>query len=208
MSPARLAPLRGLYLTKEVVEKAAPTTTLLDQVAGWLQQLSPGARLEARLIPGTDDVALQYQYVGQTGTAESGRNIRPSNVGFGLTYCLPIIVACLAAPEGSLLLLENPEAHLHPQGQAALGTLLAKTAADGVQVVVETHSDHLLNGVRIAVKSGLVSADCVVNHYFRRDVESGEVMVQSPAVLADGSVSAWPEGFFDQWDAALDQLLA
>lgn len=91
---------------------------------------------------------------------------RPQNVGFGLTQLFPIIVAILAAREGDIILIENPEVHLHPKAQQDVGTLLARVAASGVQVVVETHSDHVLNGVRLAVKSkSIVPADVAI-HFF------------------------------------------
>jgi predicted ATPase len=76
-----------------------------------------------------------------------------------------------------------------------------------VQVVVETHSDHLLNGVRLAVKENLISPDDVLFHFFTREVETGDAFVQSPAVLKNGRLSNWPEGFFDQWDKDVDALL-
>lgn len=192
-------------LPSELVKKIASTTKLNDQVAAWLQFLSPGARLKPARVKGTDEVQLQFNYTSHTETLDQDR--RPANVGFGLTYSLPIIVACLAAPKGSLLLLENPEAHLHPQGQAALGELLARCAADGVQIIVETHSDHLLNGMRLASKQSLISAKDVAMHFFNRSYETGDAKVESPQLLANGRLSSWPDGFFDQWDKSLDALL-
>jgi len=103
--------------------------------------------------------------------------------------------------------LENPEAHLHPQGQAALGELIARCVTDGVQIIVETHSDHLLNGLRLAVKNKHLRSEEVVMHFFSRSVETGEVFVQSPAVLESGRLSNWPDGFFDQWDKNIEALL-
>ncbi len=203
---ARTFPRKGLGLNEALLLKVAPTDSLLDQVSGWIQQLSPGASLRAEAISGTDEVLLQFRYDGRK--EETSSNFyRPTNVGFGLTYSLPIIVACLAAPRGALLLLENPEAHLHPQGQAALGDLIAKCANDGVQIIVETHSDHLLNGVRLAVKANLIDPEKVVFHFFTREVETGDAFVQSPAIFKNGRLSNWPEGFFDQWDKDVDALL-
>ena len=189
-----------------LLAKIVPTAKLLDQVSGWLQELSPGARLRAVRVKGTDEVILQFNYVGRARGMETGA-YRPTNVGFGLTYSLPIIVACLAAPTGGLLLIENPEAHLHPQGQAALGELLALCAADGIQIIVETHSDHVLNGIRLSVKRKYIGADRVQLQYFTRDVTTGDCSIESPAILPDGQLSNWPSGFFDQWERSLDALL-
>ena len=206
VSNGRKFPKEALGVTLPLLEKVAPTGNLLDQVAGWLQQLSPGAQLRAEPVGGTDEVLLQYTFLGRTKEVKT-KPYRPTNVGFGLTYSLPIIVACLAAPEGALLLLENPEAHLHPQGQAALGELIARCANDRVQLIVETHSDHLLNGVRLAVKRSLIAPEQVVLHFFSRSVESGEAFVQTPAILENGRLSNWPVGFFDQWDRDVEALL-
>lgn len=203
---ARTFPRTGLGINEELLNKVAPTDSLLDQVTGWLQQLSPGARLNSTPLGGTDEVLLQYRYDGRLRETTSNF-YRPTNVGFGLTYCLPIVVSCLAARKGALLLLENPEAHLHPQGQATLGELVARCANDGVQVIVESHSDHLLNGVRLAVKRGLIKNGDVVLHFFSRSVETGEAFIQSPAILENGRLSNWPSGFFDQWDKDVDALL-
>jgi predicted ATPase len=206
VATSRLAPRSGFGITTDLLRKVAPTEYLLDQVSGWLQQLSPGVRLEARDLKGTDEVLLEFRYMGKTREAGSD-SYRPTNVGFGLTYNLPIVVACLAAARGALLLLENPEAHLHPRGQAALGELISKCANDGVQVIVETHSDHLLNGIRLAVKRRVISSTDVVLHFFQRKIESGEAFVQTPAIFENGRLSNWPEGFFDQWDKDVDALL-
>jgi predicted ATPase len=189
-----------------MLKQVAPTESLLDQTAGWLQHLSPGVRPRAVAVELADATSLRFSYTG-TSFGSNRRDHRPSNVGFGLTYCLPIIVACLAAPEGALLLLENPEAHLHPRGQSALGLLLARCAADGVQIIVETHSDHVLNGIRVAAKRGEIANDAVAVHFFSRDIETGESSITSPILHANGRFSDWPDGFFDEWTKALDELL-
>ena len=206
VSPGRLFPREHPTLSVELLKQVAPTESLLDQTSGWLQHLSPGVRPRAVAVELADAASLRFSYTG-TSVDSGGREHRPSNVGFGLTYCLPIIVACLAAPKGALLLLENPEAHLHPRGQSALGQLLARCAADGVQIVVETHSDHVLNGIRVAAKRAEISSENVAVHFFSRNVESGESSITSPVLHANGRFSDWPEGFFDEWSKALDELL-
>jgi len=206
VSSGRLFPSEHPCFTAELLNQVAPTTKLLDQTSGWLQHLSPGVRPKAVSVELADAAALRFAYTGTTMDSGS-REHRPSNVGFGLTYCLPIIVACLSAPKGALLLLENPEAHLHPRGQSALGQLLALCAADGVQIIVETHSDHVLNGIRIATKRSKISNENVAVHFFSRDIESGESTINSPVLHSNGRFSEWPEGFFDEWSRALDELL-
>jgi predicted ATPase len=129
---------------------------------------------------------------------------RPQNVGYGITHILPILTACLTASPGSILLIENPEAHLHPSGQSLMGAFLAKTAANGVQVVVESHSDHILNGIRIAVKNELINQNDVAIHFFTSVLET---QVMSPLIDRNGNLDKWPQGFFDQIDIDTTTLL-
>ncbi|MBT2528850.1 DUF3696 domain-containing protein [Streptomyces sp. ISL-99] len=178
--------------------------TLMDQVVAWMQKLCPGVNLAAEEIPGIDSVRLSYGFGGTAGL-DSTRRRRPTNVGFGLTYALPVVVACLSAQPGSLILLENPEAHLHPQGQTWLAYLTVAAVAAGAQVIMETHSDHVLNGLRIAVKDGRLPAASTAVHFFRRHGQAAEII--SPRMGEDGMLSDWPEGFFDEWENSIEQLL-
>ena len=97
-------------------------------------------------------------------------------------------------------MIENPEAHLHPAGQALMGRFLADAAQSGIQILVETHSDHVLNGVRRSVKSDEgITADQVFIHFFRPRSEGGPQII-SPLLDDSGNIDYWPEGFFDQFD--------
>jgi len=182
---------------------AAVRPSLSNQAEAWLSEICPGVSLEAAAIEHTDLVRLGFQFRRPGHPVSAVR--RPTNVGFGLTYVLPVIVACLMATPGSMILLENPEAHVHPQGQSAMARLTCAAAAVGAQLIVETHSDHILNGVRLGVKRGLLQPKDVALHYFRREDEG--IKIQSPSIGPDGMLSQWPTGFFDEWDRSLDQLL-
>ncbi|WP_415949143.1 AAA family ATPase [Streptomyces sp. KLOTTS4A1] len=181
----------------------AASDLLIDQAAAWMGDLCPGVDLQAEAIKGTDAVSLSYGFQGTLGAT---KRRRPGNVGFGLTYVLPIVVACLSARPGTLILLENPEAHLHPQGQTRMATLAASAAAQGAQVIMETHSDHVINGVRLAVKQGRIAPGQTVFHYFRGDGTGADFV--SPRIDADGMLDQWPSGFFDELENTLDQLIA
>ncbi|MGA5873590.1 AAA family ATPase [Streptomyces cinereoruber] len=180
----------------------AASDDLIVQTAAWMGDLCPGVDIRADVIKGADVVSLSY---GFRGTAGATKRRRPSNVGFGLTYVLPIVVACLSARPGTLILLENPEAHLHPQGQTQMATLAASAAAQGAQVIMETHSDHVINGVRLAVKKKLIAPEEAVFHYFRGDGTGVDFV--SPRTDADGMLDQWPSGFFDELENTLDQLI-
>ncbi|MEO3778168.1 DUF3696 domain-containing protein [Micromonospora sp. B11E3] len=185
---------------------AAKSTGLLDQTEAWLREICPGVNLRAEDLRGTDMVRLSYGFGGTAGIKSSNVRYRPTNVGFGLTYALPIIVACLSTGPDRLVLLENPEAHLHPRGQTMVARLACRAVAAGAQMIIESHSDHVLNGLRLAVKDGVLTPNHVALHYFDR-TDDGEIEVSSPEIDPDGMLSQWPRGFFDEWDSALDRLL-
>ena len=170
----------------------------------WLKVVSPGARLTIEdPIVQADALVAGFSFDRRGDIAS--RSYRTTNVGFGLSYVLPVLTALLARP-GSLCLIENPEAHLHPNGQTQLAELFAQAASAGVQVIVETHSDHFLDGVRIAVRNGQLKPNQVAIHYFER--EGVSTSATSPKIQHDGRLSHWPEGFFDQHEDNLARLLA
>lgn len=173
--------------------------TLFHQVRARMQEFFPGCDLKVGTIEGASAVSLRLRSDARSDFQ------RPQNVGFGLTQLFPILVAVLAAEPGDVVLVENPEVHLHPQAQQRIGTLLATVAASGVQIIVETHSDHVLNGMRLAAKAKVIAPDDVAVHFFGSD--RGSVKPLSPKLDVDGRMDFWPEGFFDQFDHALSELL-
>jgi predicted ATPase len=178
--------------------------TVIAQVVDWLQDTSPGSRLDIRKLGDVDALTARYSY-DRKGDVPS-RPFRPTNVGFGLSYVLPVITALISARAGDLVVIENPEAHVHPRGQTKLGQLACRAVAAGVQVIVETHSDHFLDGVRIDVRDKVLSNTDVALHYFSR--HGAEAMVHGPVLQSDGRLSDWPEGFFDQHATNMSRLLA
>ena len=175
---------------------------LIDIADGWLQEITPGVHVGVDQIQDADAVIGGFSF-DRPGDVAS-RQYRTANVGFGLSYTLPVLMALLAPP-GTLCLIENPEAHLHPRGQTRLAELAVRASLAGVQVIAETHSDHFMDGVRIAVRNGLIRPEDVAFHYFERD--GGRTVVSSPRVAADGRLSEWPAGFFDQHEDNLIKLL-
>ena len=176
--------------------------TLAAVLEYWLSSVSPGAHLQLETIDDADALLARFSF-DRPGDVET-RPYRATNVGFGLSYTLPVLVALLSSP-GTLCLIENPEAHLHPRGQTRLAELAVHASRAGVQAIVETHSDHFLDGVRIAVRDGIISPQDVAVHYFERD--GAKATVSSPALDEDGRLSSWPTGFFDQHEQNLAKLL-
>ena len=163
------------------------------QVEQRMRTLFPGCTLELQQAPRANAVTLGLRTSDDTGFH------LPAHTGFGLTQCLPIVIAALSASRGDILLVENPEIHLHPAGQVLMGQFMADVARAGMQVLVETHSDHVLNGIRRAIKAGRLAADQTVIHFFRPRSDD-QPQVVSPAMDDSGNIDSWPEGFFDQFD--------
>lgn len=177
--------------------------SLLTQTIAWEREVSP--RINIKAEKKADQITIEYGFDGM-GQHAPLTNLRSENIGFGISYSLPVIVALLFARPGALLLIENPEAHLHPSGQAKLAELIALVSQTGVQVVIETHSDHIFNGVRKAIKNKMIEADSVAIHFFKH---GGDNHTDSVEIKIDeaGRVVNYEEGLFDQFDKDLDDLL-
>ncbi len=183
---------RDVQVLDELALPEVPTTRL-RQVEERMRTFFPGCGLTVQQVLQTNAVTLGLR------TSTDTDFHRPVHAGFGLTQVLPIIVAALSATEGDIVLIENPEVHLHPAGQALMGQFLTDVARAGVQVIVETHSDHVLNGIRRSVRAGKLPPDQVAIHFFRpRSADAAQVI--SPQLDSAGNIDTWPEGFFDQFD--------
>ncbi|MCZ4618455.1 AAA family ATPase [Rhodococcus qingshengii] len=176
---------------------AGTIKTLGAQTEAWMSQLVGPVQFEAALIPRTSMATLRVRTPGNMGEW-----MLPTNTGFGISYSLPIIISGLIASSGGLMIVDSPEAHLHPSAQSAIGVFLAAVANSGVQVVVETHSDHVLNGIRRAVAVEKKICETDVNIYFFGD--EGEIKLK---IDENGKIDSWPTGFFDQMDVDLNKII-
>jgi predicted ATPase len=170
--------------------------TLITQTGAWLSKIFGGAKLD---IPSSQSRTLELLF----NTSASRDRFTPANVGFGFHSILPIIVSGLIAKEGEILIVENPEIHLHPRAQSELTKFLAKVSSCGVQVLVESHSDHILNGLQVAVVDKIIGENEISVLYFQSDNQ--EPVVQIP-IQKDGRIEFWPEGFFDQSNKDLEKV--
>lgn len=181
-----------------VREENAPAM-LKYEVERWLAEIARPVEIDAVRYPGSMLFALRFRSPG-------GDWVRAPNMGFGLSYALPVILAGLTARPGGLLIVENPEAHLHPAGQSRMGSFLGWLSSRGVQVIIETHSDHVLNGVRRAIgEHKYLAEDKAVVHFFESG-EGDEPIVHKLAFTSIGGVSQWPSGFFDQFQTDIAAL--
>jgi len=155
------------------------------ELDNWIDYIFPGVAVE--IVPSGGD-HYQVQVLGSAAT----------NVGFGITYALPILVSGLTVPEGGILIVENPEAHLHAKAQSNMGYFLARMAAAGVRVIIETHSEHIVNGIRRMIvegKSTMSHEDMTIYFFQDKDKEKGIKKITMDEL---GNLSDFPEDFFDQ----------
>jgi len=195
---------------KALKHPLAKSDSIYENVNSWLSEITfEGAQITASEKT-ADKLELSYSF---SKGKFKGSDFSPVNVGFGFSFVLPVILAILSAKPGSLLCIENPEAHLHPSAQSKIGKLLALGAQNGVQVIIETHSDHLLNGIRVLVKGdeklGKVDPDNIAIHYFTADYEEGtEIRYKEKLqIYPNGSMDDWPAGFFDEWENNLRKIV-
>lgn len=176
---------------------------LLDQVAAWMSIVSPGIRMNAIMNAMQQYAELKISYSNERLQSEE---YSPINTGFGISYVLPVVVALLTSNSNSLILLENPESHLHPKGQYAMGKLMALASSNGAQILCESHSDHVINGVRVAIKKRVIDKDDVMVAYFTKN-EDQETKVEVINVDQNGNLECYPQGLLDEWGNAMLELL-
>ena len=138
---------------------------------------------------------------------KAGSIVPITHVGFGVSQIFPIVVEGLRAKQGSVIILEQPEIHLHPKVQSLLCDFSIALIAKGVSLIIETHSDHFINRLRRRVaesaSNNLVSSIALM---FVSSHDSG-LKIESLDLNDFGSLSHWPEGFFDQYDDDLRGII-
>lgn len=134
--------------------------TLEGQVRAWLDFILPGTSISITPI----DTKIMRRQVMITRKTTDLR--MPTNVGFGVSFVLPIIVECLVAKKDRLVIIENPEAHLHPSAQTRMGLLLGFMAHAGLTMVIETHSEHVVDGIQLfAARNPNFRQDITINFF-------------------------------------------
>lgn len=177
--------------------------TLNKQVEYWMDYIIPGIEIAA------DDMTdLRISRMSIRQSAFDTGFLSPYNFGFGISYVLPVILTGLIAKEGSVFLVENPEAHLHPMGQSHIGYFLAMMAIAGVQIITETHSEHVLNGIRIAALKNKMNPEDVSISFFsvNRNNAGAKHEVKHISLNERMDLEAWPDGFLDQEEEDLRTL--
>lgn len=174
-----------------------------QNTAKWLSEISKGINIDSVVNYNSEVITLRYTYESKYGV----KTLLPQNVGFGITYILPVIIAILKSKPGDIVIIENPEAHLHPTGIVKISKLFSLAAANGVQVILETHSDHILNGIRVAIKEKVIDCLDVKTYYFSKNLGDSLSEVEKIEINENGKIEKWPIGFFDEWENQLEKLL-
>lgn len=178
----------------EVLVKDDSSYTLSMQINYWLNYIT-NIKTELKTEKAAvDKITITY-------TSDGLANMLPTSLGTGVSYITKILILCLRAKKGNIIIIENPEIHLHPASQAKMGEFFAFIAAAGIQVILETHSEHLINMVAYQVFEKRLPSENVTILYKSNVHEKFEVV----NLKEDGKFEVdFPEGFFD---ATLEQLM-
>jgi hypothetical protein len=160
---------------------------IFAEAADWLRQLELADGLEVRALGSSSRYELLIQHQGQS--------INLKDVGVGVSQVIPVVVAALFAQPGHIVIVEEPESHLHPLAQARLAELLAGvSAARGVQFIVETHSEHLFRRMQTLIARQQVKPEQAAMYFVERDGTAAKLL---PLHIDDyGRVTNWPPQFF------------
>lgn len=164
--------------------------SLEERVAYWLKYLGLIQSFTVKAIAEGSNL-----YEVRVRRSANSSEVLITDVGFGVSQVLPVLVLCYYVPEGSTILLEQPEIHLHPSVQSGLADVLVDVIKNRkLQVVVESHSEHLLRRLQRRIADETLSPDDV-DLYFC-EVAGSESQLTKLDVNLFGSVTNWPKDFF------------
>jgi hypothetical protein len=176
-------------------------TRLGDALNLWLVEL--GLADEAKATDrGRLGIGLTVSPVG------SGKDVDLTSVGVGVSQVLPVLLLCLLARRGSVVLMEQPELHLHPAMQLRLADFLLACAKSGRQIMIETHSEHLVNRLRLHVAQDETGTTSDLVQLLFAEQENGVTSYRTSQINPLGGLSEdWPRGFLDVGSDEAGQLL-
>jgi predicted ATPase len=197
-------PVRYIPASKFSGAQIAPTPTvrtLETAVTDWMNYLGVAETFRSK-----DRGKLGHEL--QVSLTPKGRYQDLTHVGVGVSQVLPILVGCLLAAKDSVVILEQPEIHLHPKVQTLLGDFFLAMALLGKQCIIETHSEYLINRLRLRAASAPLtrSLTAYMKIYFVEKTE-GQSVFKEIEVNEFGAVTDWPEGFLDQSQREAEETL-
>lgn len=178
----------ALIASKLLSKKGKAGGELFQQTAHWLAQMGLAAGLDVRRAGSSS--LYELLVIGEDG---SRSNLK--DVGVGVSQVIPVIIACLHAPTGHTVIVEDPESHLHPLAQSALAELFAHVSKRrNIQIISETHSEHLFRRLQTLIAKEDVSPELCAPYFVERDGRQGKL--RSLEVDRFGRIKNWPEKFF------------
>lgn len=189
---------KKLALDEDFVKNKV-SMTLLVELNYWLKEIL-NTELDIESIEKTDLVKITYDVRGNKISN------RPKNLGTGTSFIISILIMCLASQEGDVLIIENPELHLHPKAQSALTDFLIHIASHNRQLFIETHSDHVFNAIRVAIAQDEHSQQLFGVNFVELDDEFKTVNYEIK-IQGKGDVINPQDGLFDQFDNDLLRML-
>ena len=184
---------------KQFVYDETTKLTLDGQVNYWLQEIL-GYNVFAEAIEKTELVRVFFR------NQNMRISVRPKNIGTGVTYIAEVIISAFSCKAGDILIIENPEIHLHPSAQSKFVDFLTFIASCGVQIIVETHSDHIYNGIRKHIHKDLIDAEDVRIYFFKQNENGCSEPILIP-INETGKATVNANGLFDQIKKDLDVIL-
>lgn len=214
LGPLRQAPQR-VHVRSSVADPSSELAlSLFDnrseqlQISAWMQKLGIPYELEVlSLDSGRGSEILGNPLAMSLTHKRSGVILSPSDVGFGVSQVLPILVE-LSARQSSLICIEQPEIHLHPAMQAEMADLLIESTDQtgrGNQIIAETHSEHLVLRIQRRIREGVLDPELVSILYVDQDDEGNAAVVPLRIDREGDFVDPWPNGFFEE---RLDEVFA
>ena len=181
---------RGEKMIPALLSSRVQNRAIDEQIVKWLQELD---LIDSYTINSISDTEQDYELLIKQ--YKDGPEVGLTDVGFGVSQVLPLIAQCYYAPEGSILILENPEAHLHPKVQSELADVLIDVVKNrNVQIILESHSEHLLLRLMRRIAEEKISADQTAFHFC--EIKDGNSRAEQLKVDEYGNISNWPQNFF------------
>lgn len=192
-----------------VTNKENSTNSLYEQVNYWLNYIV-GTNLLLKDIKKTNYLQVKYSNNPANLNSEAMYS-RPINVGSGISYLITILIACLASDKNDTILIENPEIHLHPKAQSKLCEFLYFISSSGRQLFVETHSDHIFNGIRVGISNKTMKEEYIKVNFFVLDknytTQCNSIKFGDFGKIIGTNKKLDINDLFDQFEIDLDRML-
>lgn len=170
-----------------------------EKILRWLDRLEMASGTGMRRI-----APNLYQFLVRN--SPSGPSVSLADVGFGISQILPILVQCYYVPKGSILIIEQPEIHLHPSVQAGLADVFIDAIKTrGIQIIVESHSEHFLRRLQRRIAEGVFDNDDAALYFC--EMEQGESHIERLDVDEYGNIRNWPKHFFGDMTSDLYEMV-